>query len=365
MNSRDQVAEKISQGAYQLLRFIWCDNSNIIRAKSIYLPSFLERVRREDKSGNILAHLETEVTLTAAMQSVPGTRDEPAAEAGLPPVEDVLLVPSWDTFAAAPGEEGVATVITNMIKGQRPWMHCPRSFLQRMEQRLDDHNLRLQAGFEVEFYLLNSPQEQGELLLPIDQTVFASTSASHQSHEIIGDILHALWDQGVAPEQYLPESGPGQQEITLERCKPLELADRLIRARETIRSITSDRQMIASFLPVIFPESTGSGLHVHISIWRDGRNVMSGSGMWGLSDTANAFMAGILNHLPALMAVTTPSKNSYRRIKPHAWSGAYQAWGIGNKEAALRLINNLSSGVYDIVVQDPSGCTKAIKVTVN
>lgn len=344
MISPEQVAKKISQGEYDLLRFLWCDNSNIIRAKSIYLPSFLERMRREGETGNILKRLENEVTITAAMQSIPATRDEPAAEAGLPPVADVLLVPAWETFASAPGEDKVATVISNMYAGLTPWVHCPRSFLQRIEQRLAKHNLKIKAGFELEFYLLHPSPEQGVLPVPVDQTVFASTAASHQSYKVISDILHSLWEQRIPPEQYLPESGPGQQEITLERCQPLELADRLIRARETIRSIASDQLLIASFLPVIFAEATGSGLHVHMSLWQDGRNLMSGSGKWGLSDTGNSFMAGILKHLPALMAVTTPSKNSYRRIKPHAWSGAYQAWGVGNKEAALRLITNLSSG---------------------
>ncbi|MGE3806283.1 MAG: glutamine synthetase, partial [Gemmataceae bacterium] len=85
--------------------------------------------------------------------------------------------------------------------------------------------------------------------------------------------------------------------------------------------------------------ATGSGMHTHLSLWRDGKSLMGDAAQkWGLHQTANRFMAGVFRHLPALMAVTTPSVNSYRRIRPHAWSGAYQAWGIANKEAAIRLI---------------------------
>ncbi|MDX1414900.1 MAG: glutamine synthetase family protein [Candidatus Promineifilaceae bacterium] len=342
MSNKEQIAYKIEQGELQLLRFVWCDNSNVMRAKSIYLPSFLARMQREENS-DILAHLEQEVTITAAMQSVPATRDEPAPAAGLPPVEDVLLVPAWETFAQAPGEKKVATIICNMFAKSKPWVHCPRSFLQRMELQLADHDLVIQAGFELEFYLLQ-PAENGKLPVPVDHTVFATTSAAHKSHKVINKILKSLQKQNVPPEQYLAESGPGQQEITLERCHPLQLADRLVRARGTVHNIAGNYQLVASFLPLIFPDATGSGLHVHMSLWQNGQNHMAGPDQWGLSDTANSYMAGILKHLPALMAVTTPSKNSYRRIKPHAWSGAFQAWGIGNKEAALRLITNQSSG---------------------
>ena len=340
MISKEQIAQNINLGHYELLRFMWCDNSNMIRTKSIYLPAYLERLKRENKSANLLNELEDEITISAALQSLPATQDAPAAEAGLAPVEDIRLVPAWETFAVAPGEEKIGTVLTNMVDGRSPWVHDPRNFLQRMEQRLAGHNLTMQAGIEIEFYLLAPSQDSGSMPVPVDQTVYASSLAAHKSHQVIGDILRWLWKQDVPPEQYNPESGPGQQEITIEHCGPLQLADRLVRARETIRSIANDHDLTASFLPVIFPEATSSGMHVHMSLWQDGRNLMAGNGKSGLSETSSAFMAGVLKHLPALMAVTTPSKNSYRRIKPHMWTGAYQAWGVANKEAAIRLVTD-------------------------
>jgi glutamine synthetase len=95
---------------------------------------------------------------------------------------------------------------------------------------------------------------------------------------------------------------------------------------------------VASFLPKVFADTAGSGLHLHLSLWRGDNNLVpEHGGRWDLSAAARAFMAGILAHLPALMAVTTPSPNSYRRLKPHFWSGAFRCWGLDNREAALRV----------------------------
>jgi glutamine synthetase len=77
---------------------------------------------------------------------------------------------------------------------------------------------------------------------------------------------------------------------------------------------------------------------VHLSLWRNGENVLPDADHPGrLSSVARCFVAGILAHLPALMAVTTPSVNSYRRIRPHCWSGAFRCWGFDNREAAVRV----------------------------
>lgn len=118
-------------------------------------------------------------------------------------------------------------------------------------------------------------------------------------------------------------------------------ADRQIVFRETARAVAHQHQLKASFLPKLFAEQAGSGCHLHFSLWRDGVNLMPDPNTAGqLSPIASAFVAGIQHHLPALMALTTPSPNSYRRIAPHSWSGAFNCWGFDNREAAIRVPNN-------------------------
>ena len=111
----------------------------------------------------------------------------------------------------------------------------------------------------------------------------------------------------------------------------MQAADRQIVYRETIRGEAARHGLIASFLPKIFEGQAGSGCHINFSLWRDGHNISGDSNQaTAISPEAGAFMAGILEHLPALCAVTIPSINSYRRILPHFWAGAFRSWGHQN-----------------------------------
>jgi len=146
---------------------------------------------------------------------------------------------------------------------------------------------------------------------------------------------------GISVEQFYPESGPGQYEISTGYTQALAAADRQIAFRETVHAVAPRHGFEASFLPKIFSDKAGSGCHLHLSLWRNGENLVPGpANEHGLSKVARAFIAGILDHLPALMAPTTPSPNSYRRIAPHCWSGAFRAWGLDNREAAVRVPTN-------------------------
>ena len=96
--------------------------------------------------------------------------------------------------------------------------------------------------------------------------------------------------------------------------------------------------MRCSFAPAMTVGGVGSGCHLHTSLWREGRSLMSGGpGPYGLSDEAQAFVAGVLDGLPALLAVGAPSAASYLRLIPQRWAAPYQCWGRENREAGVRL----------------------------
>ncbi len=83
----------------------------------------------------------------------------------------------------------------------------------------------------------------------------------------------------------------------------------------------------------------GNGGHVHLSLWRDGKNLMAcGDRRFGLTADGEAFGAGVLEHLPALLALGAPSVASYLRLVPQHWAGAYACWGLENREAAIRMV---------------------------
>ena len=105
--------------------------------------------------------------------------------------------------------------------------------------------------------------------------------------------------------------------------------------RETIRGVATQRELVASLAPKPWPENAGNGGHVHFSLWEGERNVFYAPD--GLSELALRFVAGVLEHLHGLCGLTAPSFNSYQRIAPGTWSGAYGCWGYDNREAPVRV----------------------------
>jgi glutamine synthetase len=306
-------------------RILWCDNANLIRAKAVRGPRFA-------------AYAQHGVGISEAQQALPVMFDAPAPGSGLGPVGEIRLVPDLDTLTMLPYAPGHAQYMGDMVRDGQPWPVCPRFFLKRLIAAAAQQGLEVQAAFENEFYLL---QESSQGVVSSDRTVFAMSDAMDRHVEVIAAIADALEAQGMPVEQYYPESGPGQQEISVHYTHALQAADRQIRFRETVRAVARRHRLIASFLPKIFADQAGSGCHVHLSLWRDGQNIMPDTAQPGqLSPIARQFMAGVLHHLPALMALTTPSPNSYRRIQPQTWSGAFQCWGLDNREAAVRVPTN-------------------------
>ncbi|MBE9166825.1 glutamine synthetase [Pleurocapsales cyanobacterium LEGE 06147] len=319
------IINSLNQVGVKFVNILWCDNANVIRGKAIHHQ-------------RLSAYFHHGVGISAAQQAVPVMYDAPVTATGLGPVGEIRLVPDWESLIVLPYAPTHARVIGNMVRDGQPWSVCPRYFLKRMATAAAEEGLEIQAAFENEFYLL----QQTKPFAPADQTVFASTAAMNIHRPLVDAIASALAAQGIQVEQYYPESGPGQIEISVLYDRAVKAADNQIIFRETVRAIAFQHGFQVSFLPKIFPARAGSGCHLHLSLWQEGTNLLpTASGK--LSDIAGNFIAGLLAHLPALMALTTPIPNSYRRILPHCWSGAFRCWGYDNREAAIRVPTNPES----------------------
>lgn len=320
-----KVKKNLEQAGIKFVRILWCDNANIIRGKAVHLDLLSD-------------YFNNGVGISAGQQGVPVMYDVVIPETGLSPVGEVRLVPDWSTLKLLSYAPGHARVMGNMVLKGKPWAMCPRNFLIKTIAAAQGQGLSVKAAFENEFYLLRQTSKRLE---PADETLFAATQAMDLHREVIDEIADSLIAQGIPVEQYYPESGPGQQEISVRYTDALAAADWQIAFRETVRAIAHHHDLAASFLPKIFPDAAGSGCHIHFSIWQDEQNLLPDKqAICGLSQIAREFVAGILHHLPSLMALTTPSVNSYRRLLPHCWSGAYRCWGLDNREAAVRVPSN-------------------------
>lgn len=133
-------------------------------------------------------------------------------------------------------------------------------------------------------------------------------------------------EQGLAVLQLHPEYAPGQFEVSLAPEGPLGAADTTVLARQTIRAVGARHGLRTSYAPAIEPGSVGNGGHLHLSLWRGGRNLgQGGPGRYGLTGEAESFLAGVLAELPALLALGAPSPASYLRLVPQQWAAPTSA----------------------------------------
>jgi len=248
-------------------------------------------------------------------------------------------VPDPTTFAIAPYAPHTATVLVDMqtLDGQ-PYAADGRAFLKRMIARAaDDHDLSLVAAFEPEWSLAI---KNGDQFTPIDDSGCFTSTGMNMAAPVIDDLVAALESQGMTVEQYYAELGWGQQELSIRHAPALQAADHHIMYRETVRGIALTHGRHASFAPKPWGDQAGNGCHLHFSGWTKDQRVnrfYDADGEYNLSPLARQFMAGILDHLPALVALTCASVNSYRRLQPQMWASAYRAWGPDNREGALRV----------------------------
>jgi len=214
---------------------------------------------------------------------------------------------------------------------RRPWDCCLRNYLRTALAELKDlTGLTMIAAFEHEFHHDGQRKRLGDAY---------SQDGVRRIGEFPEAFLYALAEAGVEPETFLPEYGPEQFEFTVKPAEALTAADRAVIVREIARGTAWRQGDTVSFSPVVTRGAAGNGVHIHMS-FRDqkGRPATYDAGKTGnLCDTAGSFVAGILDALPALCAVTAPSYMSYERLKPNSWSSSLANLGYRDREAAVRI----------------------------
>ena len=318
------VAARARDSGVRLVRFLWCGNDGTIRAKASSVGGLEDRIR-------------TGIGLTVAMQAMNGL-DQLQPVDGMGPVGEVRLVPDPETFRVLPYAPNVGAMLVDHVQlDATPAPVCQRTFLKRQTERLAERGARLEVAFENEFSLATRVDGQ---FVPIDSGLCFSTISATAAQDYVDDLVGSLARQEIAVEQYYAELGHGQQEISTAHAPATRAADDQILVRETIRGVATRHGFVASLAPKPWPEGAGNGGHVHFSLWdaKGGRNrFYDATRSGGLSGEARSFLAGMLDHLPGLCGLTAPSFNSYHRIVPQYWAGAFTCWGYDNREAPVRV----------------------------
>ena len=304
-----------------LITFVTTDYAGITRGRSIAASGY--KPRQQKSVGWVPANMSlTPFDLIAD--------PNPWGSSG-----DLRLLPD-DNARFRFGIEGSATdldiVMSDIVElDGTPWVCCPRSFLKQALADLErEAGVSLVSSFEHEFQILDAGWRSAPAF---------ALQALRRADPFGPSLMASLRDAGVDPEVFIAEYGKDQFEITMAPSDALVAADRAVLLRETVRELSRNKGWRCSFAPKTEVDGVGNGVHMHFS-FRDekGKPVThDASQPGGVSKLAGSFVAGILKHLPALVAFTAPSPISYLRLQPHHWSSSYTWFGDRDRESSLRI----------------------------
>lgn len=326
------VTRRLREADVQMIALCWVDNAGITRAKTIPLGRLERAAGWGIGMSPVFDVFVVDDSITTS-EHIGG------------PDGDLRLIPDLNRATILSAQSGWAWApVSRYTQDGRVYAACQRSFAARMAQEAVSQGLAAQVSFEVEWAL--GLDYDGGFEPACTGPAYGMTRIIELS-DYSRDVVDALERQGIVVEQFHPEYAAGQLEISVAPRDPVAAADDSVLVRQTIRAVSAKHGYTASFAPSVVAGAVGNGGHVHLSLWREGQNLLSGGpGRYGMTADGEAVASGILAALPALSAVGAPSVASYLRLVPSHWAGAFQCWGRENREAALRLVTG-SSGEQD------------------
>lgn len=318
------LAEELAAKGIDAIALTYVDNTGITRVKGIPI-----------------ARLEAATTAGVGMSPVFDVfvldDSVTASRTSTGPVGDLRLYPDLARLVALAAQPGWAWApVDRHTRAGEVHPLCHRSFAARMVARLAERGMSAAMAFELEWAL---DAGSGDGFTPATIGPAYGMTRIIECSDYLRDLVRALAAEAIRVEQVHPEYAAGQFEVSVAPNDPVGAADDSVLVRQTVRAVGHNHGLRTSFSPSVVAGQVGNGGHVHLSLWREGGNLFAGGeGPHGITAEAEAFTAGILRELPALLVIGAPSVASYLRLIPQHWSGAFQTWGLENREAALRLV---------------------------
>jgi glutamine synthetase len=257
---------------------------------------------------------------------------------------DMRLKPDPSTFAVLPWrdrDDGTASArlicdVMNTSTGE-PFAGDPRGVLKNTLDRAAEMGYAVNAAPEPEFFLFEHDEEGRATTKTNDAGGYFDLAPKDLASDVRRDIIYGLEEMGFDIEASHHEVAQGQHEINFEYDDALTTADNVATFRSVVRAIAAQHDLHATFMPKPIARINGSGMHTHLSLFDDGENAFhDGADEFDLSETAKQFLAGILDHAPAVTAVCNPTINSYKRLVPGYEAPVYVAWSDRNRSALIR-----------------------------
>ena len=334
--SREEVLETLKGGKVDYVRVEFVDVLGNTRGKSLRRFEFEEVL-----SGKGVDFAESLIVLDYSDQPLFAN------------YYDVIAVPEIATFRLIPYLERTARVLSYLVTPEGyPHNLCVRTSLRNSLARLEEFDLQLDAAFEPTFYLL---EDRDGKLLPADEAMAFSPEGLWDEQEFLKTLIKNLEMLDVKVSSINKHYGPGQYELKLAMSNAMEAADNLIAARETIRDVAKMNGLMATFMPKPFSDNVSSSMDVYLSFTKKGNPVLvDASDPKGnsISQLGYNILAGLLEHLPAIMAIAAPTINSYRRFKERVTPNR---GGVGHeRHFVIRLTTSFKeNGLVEFRLADP------------
>lgn len=281
---------------------------------------------------------------------------------GFAPIEDsdLYLHPDLSTFCIFPWrpQQGkVARFICNIHRTDGSVFEAdPRAVLLDAYDKARKLGLNIFIEAECEFFLLNT-DDKGEVSLNVkEKASYFDIGPLDMSENIRRDIVLTLEEMGIKIKSSHHEIAKAQHEIDFTDQDALKCADAIQTFRMAVKTLAKRHGLSASFMPKLFENENGSGMHFKISVFDDnGKNIFEDNAM--LSAKAKSTIAGILHHARELSLINNPLVNSYKRLKPNFDAPVYVSWSSNSNRSALLRIPTERNNQIKLELRSPDSAT--------
>jgi glutamine synthetase len=252
---------------------------------------------------------------------------------------DLLLFPDPATPAVLPWRPGPGSVVRFYCDIKNPdgsvVVNDGRALLKRTVEKMRKLGYICKVGAECEFYLFKTDENGDPTNIPFDKGGYLDIAPLDRGEDVRREICLTLEEMGVTPETSHHEQGPGQNEIDFMFSDALTSADNLQTFKTVVKAIAARNGLFASFMPKPLPDAPGNGMHVNLSLSKNGRNIFKNTGE-GHSNVAESFIAGIFAKTPEITAFLNPLVNSYERFGKFD-APKYVSWSHQNRSQLIRI----------------------------
>ncbi len=251
---------------------------------------------------------------------------------------DMVAFPEPDTFTLLPWrrDRKVARIFATITEPDgTPFEGDPRNVLRRMLKKAKDMGYSFYVGPELEFFYFKSVDLKPEVL---DRGGYFDLIPRDEAIDLRHETVFILEEMGIEVEFTHHEVAPSQHEIDFKYAEALKMADSILTARLAIKEVAYLNGVYATFMPKPLYGENGSGMHVHMSLFKDGKNAFfDPNDKYHLSDIAKYFIAGLLRHAKEITLITNQWVNSYKRLVPGYEAPVYISWALRNRSDLIRV----------------------------